>query len=358
VSEPTRAGGRAAGAAAVVLAAVVLAAALLAPPLLVAVLFTGGTPAGATTPAGPVLGVPAPLVDAYARAVARIGQLAPGCRGLRWSMLAAIGQVESGSAAGRRISPGGDVSPPIYGIRLDGRAGTAAVADTDGGRLDGDPQWDRALGPMQFIPGTWTRVGVDASGDGRADPQNVHDAAAATAVFLCGAGRDLAEVAQLRAAIYAYNHSDAYVSRVLELIETFDAAAHPAPAPTGAAAAAIAYALAQRGKPYRWGATGPDAFDCSGLTLRAYEAAGIRLPRVSRDQARAGRHIPPAAGMRALAPGDLVFQATDPANLNTVHHVGIYLGGGQVVHAPYGGTVVDVAQMWSADYAGAVRVTG
>ena len=103
------------------------------------------------------------------------------------------------------------------------------------------------------------------------------------------------------------------------------------------AARAIEFALAQRGKPYVWGATGPDAYDCSGLTLRAYEAAGISLPRVSRDQWRAGAHLP----VQQAQPGDLLFWAHDPSRPDdTIHHVAIYLGGNQVVEAQQSGVPV------------------
>jgi len=119
---------------------------------------------------------------------------------------------------------------------------------------------------------------------------------------------------------------------------------------------AIAFAMAQRGATYVWGATGPNTFDCSGLTLRAYQAAGIQLPRTSREQARVGTHIPISAGLDALAPGDLVFWAYRPNNLSTVHHVAVYLGNHQVVHAPQTGDVVKVSTIWPTGYAGGVRV--
>ena len=83
------------------------------------------------------------------------------------------------------------------------------MADTDGGRLDGDTTWDRAVGPMQFLPSTWRTFGVDGDGDGVADPQDVEDASASTAAYLCYGGRDL-PAGGLRTAILSYNHSAAY----------------------------------------------------------------------------------------------------------------------------------------------------
>lgn len=100
----------------------------------------------------------------------------PGC-GLPVALPAAIGKVESGHARGGRVDAGGTALAPILGPVLDGRSGTAAIADTDSGVLDGDAAWDRAVGPMQFIPSTWRRWVADGNGDGRADPENVSDAA-------------------------------------------------------------------------------------------------------------------------------------------------------------------------------------
>jgi cell wall-associated NlpC family hydrolase len=108
-----------------------------------------------------------------------------------------------------------------------------------------------------------------------------------------------------------------------------------------AATAAISFALGEQGKPYIWGATGPDSYDCSGLTLRAYEAAGITLDRVSRDQYHDGAMLP----VRNAQPGDLLFWAYDPSNPATIHHVAIYLGGGKIVEAQQTGVPVHVRSM-------------
>ena len=162
--------------------------------------------------------VPDVLLAAYHQAVAGAP---PGCH-LPVSLLAAIGQVESGSLAGRSLDAAHRAVPPVLGPVLDG-VGTAAIRDTDGGRLDGNPRWDRAVGPMQFIPGTWAAFGVDGDGDGRADPQDVYDAAAAAASYLCAHGRDLALASAMQSAILAYNHSDAYLATVLAWQQRFTA---------------------------------------------------------------------------------------------------------------------------------------
>src|SRR5689334_5523172 len=119
-----------------------------------------------------------------------------------------------------------------------------------------------------------------------------------------------------------------------------------------AVSVAIRYALAQVGKPYVWGATGPDSYDCSGLVQRSYAMAGIALPRTSREQARVGK----AVDLPDLLPGDLLFWAYDPSDLSTVHHVALYLGDGKIVQSPQPGEFVEVTTMWLSGYAGAVRV--
>ncbi|MEV3992554.1 lytic transglycosylase domain-containing protein [Streptomyces sp. NPDC049837] len=136
----------------------------------------------------------------------------PGC-GLRWQLLAAIGQVESGQARGGRVGADGTTLTPILGPRLDGN-GFALIRDTDGGAYDGDTVYDRAVGPMQFIPSTWAVWGADANGDGVADPGNIHDAALAAGRYLCAGGRDLSDPYDLDRAILGYNHSSAYLRTV------------------------------------------------------------------------------------------------------------------------------------------------
>ncbi len=108
--------------------------------------------------------------------------------------------------------------------------------------------------------------------------------------------------------------------------------------PDGVAGAAIAFALGEVGKPYVWGATGPNTNHCSGLMLRAFQAAGINLPRVSRQQFYAGGHVP----ISQAQPGDLLFYATDPSDPATIHHVVLYMGNDQMVEAPYTGERVRV----------------
>ncbi|WP_231950800.1 lytic transglycosylase domain-containing protein [Allokutzneria albata] len=172
-------------------------------------------------------GIPGPVLDAYLRADRALARTMPGC-GLHWSYLAGIGKVESNHARGR-VDLHGTTPVPILGPVLSGAPGMAAITDTDGGRLDGDPVWDRAVGPMQFIPGTWARYGVDGNGDGIADPHNIHDAALSAGRYLCSGGLDLREPEQLVTAVFRYNHSNAYVSKVLGLAVGYSLGIAPLP---------------------------------------------------------------------------------------------------------------------------------
>lgn len=159
--------------------------------------------------------IPERTLQAYANAELRQRERTPDCR-LSWATLAGVGRIESRHATFRGAEPGPDgrVDPPIIGIPLDGTGGTRRVADTDGGRLDGDPVLDRAVGPMQFLPGTWARYGADGNGDGVADPQQVDDAALAAAGYLCANGRDVADADDWWRGVLAYNASGDYARDV------------------------------------------------------------------------------------------------------------------------------------------------
>jgi hypothetical protein len=157
------------------------------------------------------------LLSAYQAAVAG----APSTCNLSVPLLAAIGQVESGSLVGRSLDSGHRLTEPVLGPVLDGN-GFAAIADTDNGTLDGDTTWDRAMGPMQFIPSTWRTFGVDADADGATDPQDVDDATASAAAYLCADGRDLSTEEGVRAAVLSYNNSQAYYFLVLRWKAAFE----------------------------------------------------------------------------------------------------------------------------------------
>ncbi|MFB8140835.1 lytic transglycosylase domain-containing protein [Streptomyces parvus] len=170
-------------------------------------------------------GIPATVLDAYRKAESAVGRSDPGC-GLPWQLLAAIGKVESGQASGGRVDTRGTTLAPILGPALDGN-GFALIRDTDGGAYDGDGTYDRAVGPMQFIPSTWAAWGADGNGDGRKDPNNVYDAALAAGHYLCAGPRDLNRRADLDRAILSYNRSDTYLRTVLSWLEFYRNGSHP-----------------------------------------------------------------------------------------------------------------------------------
>ncbi|OLT31888.1 hypothetical protein BJF79_08840 [Actinomadura sp. CNU-125] len=255
------------------------------------------------------------------------------CPGLGWNVLAAIGKVESDH--GRSALPGVHTGQNHAG----------------------------AGGPMQFLAATWAAYGADGDHDGRRDRYNPADAIHGAANYLChnNAGKG---GRHLRRAIWHYNHADWYVRKVLDQADRYADTT-----PTGRGATAVRAALRWLGTPYSWGGGGPSGptygtahgsgtkgFDCSGLAQYAWAQAGIRLPRVAAAQYHAGTHIP----RHALRPGDLVFFATNPGNPATVHHVGINLGNGRMIHAPQTGDIVRIAT-WAGDptrerqYIGATR---
>jgi hypothetical protein len=166
--------------------------------------------------------IPSAALAAYQRAEAVINQADKSCN-LTWQLVAAIGRVESnhGRFGGNVLDDDGVAKPGIYGVALNGRKSTKAISDTDGGQFDNDTQWDRAVGPMQFIPSTWSIVGVDADGDAKRNPQDIDDSALATAVYLCSGKDDLSTVMGQRAAVYRYNHSQSYVDLVLSIMDAY-----------------------------------------------------------------------------------------------------------------------------------------
>lgn len=169
---------------------------------------------GAPTAAGAQAEIPARILAAYDAAAADRETADPSC-GIDRALVAAIGKVESDHAGGGRVDADGRATPPIRGPVLDGSTpDTAVLVDTDGGLLDGDPVWERAVGPTQFLPATWAARGVDADGDGVADPGDVDDAAAATATYTCASGGDLRDAAAAGAAVLTYNRSSDYVATV------------------------------------------------------------------------------------------------------------------------------------------------
>jgi cell wall-associated NlpC family hydrolase len=226
-------------------------------------------------------------------------QAAASCPGLPWSVVAAIGTVETAS--------GTSTAPGVW-----------SGANSAG-----------AQGPMQFEPATFSAYATVGPGGARPpSPYDGPDAVATAVTMLCADGGGSA--ATLRAAVLDYNHSATYAATVL----TLSLALGQDPSTSGTVVAALTFAARQLGTPYLWGGTGTGGFDCSGLVQAAYRQAGITLPRVAQDQYDAG---PPLPGGAAVQPGDLVFFGSGPRG---VDHVGLYVGAGEMIDAPDTGALV------------------
>ncbi len=161
------------------------------------------------------VGFPAVVLDAYYRAALATNARHPACQ-ISWNQLAGIGQVEThhGSYRGSSVGPDGSVTPHILGIVLDGSR-SLAIGDSDNGALDGNTVWDRAVGPMQFIPGSWSIFGTDGNGDGISDPHNLYDAASSAGEHLCRSHSGLQVADSFRTALLGYNRSVEYGSTVM-----------------------------------------------------------------------------------------------------------------------------------------------
>lgn len=265
------------------------------------------TSSGVTPSAQALADIPPAYLRTYQVAAAT-------CPGLPWTVLAGIGEAETGQGRDTQISSAG------------------------------------AEGPMQFEPTTFAEYAapVPPGGVNPPTPFDPVDAIYAAARLLCANGaRDGIDVS---GAIYTYNHDQSYVAKVLAYAESYAA---PAPASTSSAAAtAISYARDQIGTPYVWGGETPGVgFDCSGLTQAAYEAVGITIPRTSEEQWLALPHVP----LDDLQPGDLVFFDPGEDVAGLPGHVGIYLGNDEMVDAPYTGVDVRIDSLGGTQPFGAAR---
>ena len=265
---------------------------------------------------GAGLEVAEPLLQAYRTAALVV----PSDCHLPVSLLAAIGQVESGNLRGHRLDAGHRAVPRVRGPVLDGDP-FGRVPDTDDGVLDGDRTWDRAVGPMQFLPATWIAYAVDLDGDGRLDPQDVEDAAGSAAVYLCQSGGDLAQPASVRKAVLTYNHSQAYLRLVLSWMAAYDEAGLTA----GSGLATLPAVLVDPGAGRVVTATtGSTAVQKARVRTAAskHHGAGVaatgpvRTPtaKPGRDPVRPGSHTwSPAPGDPPVPPGEeLPGCQTDP----------------------------------------------
>ncbi|TDD87376.1 hypothetical protein E1293_08160 [Actinomadura darangshiensis] len=269
---------------------------------------TGSTPnaCGQRATGPPVAGIPANYLALYRKASVDYG--------IPWEILAAVGSIESDH--GRSRAPG------------------VRSGENDAG----------AGGPMQFLSGTWASFGVDGNHDAEKDRHDPADAIPAAANYL----RHNGAPPKMRAALFAYNHSKTYVDDVLNRARKYKTTPASSSSPTEGASPAecadaaaitapnetiakiIAFAMAQRGKPYVFGATGPDAWDCSSLVQAAYAAAGLTIPRTTFSQWPFGVRVPNSQAR----PGDLVFFNSGPGTSNNhPGHVGLVIGHGQMIAA-------------------------
>lgn len=158
--------------------------------------------------------IPPRVLAAYQAAARTMRAERPSCN-MSWPLIAGIGRIESGHASNGNVDAKGNTLRPILGPALTGEGNFALIRDSDDGKLDTDTVYDRAVGPMQFLPGTWRGLGRDGNGDKKADPNNIADAALATAGYLCLGGGDMLDREDLLAAVFRYNRSWEYVSHVL-----------------------------------------------------------------------------------------------------------------------------------------------
>jgi cell wall-associated NlpC family hydrolase len=267
-----------------------------------------------------------------------------------WVILAGIGKVESDD--GRTLLPGVHSGSNPFGAAGPMQIGIGGASTNTWG---GAPV--HAAG--EHVDG----VATDENGDGVASVYQPADAIAGAAKYLVEHG----VLSNVPAAIFAYNHLSSYVQDVLGWASQYAKGGYSVSPATGGnapscvpgttlasssyAAVAITYATAQIGKPYQWGATGPDAFDCSGLTMMAYRAAGIDIPRTAEQQWRWG----PKVSASQVEPGDLVFFAGADGTPTAPGHVGIVIGRDLMIQAPFGGQPVGIATFSPNDVVGFTR---
>jgi cell wall-associated NlpC family hydrolase len=296
------------------------AAALAAFPLFLILLVAAstGAPAQAAPAATGLAGTPTALARASIPAdyLAWYMAAATTCPGLPWSVLAGIGEVESDD--GRSDLPG------------------VHSGANDAG----------AEGPMQFEPATFAQFAVNADPGQPLSPYDPADAIYTAAAMLCANGARGGPPAGIEQAVFAYNHAWWYVSQVMAW-----AARYATQGGSHVVATAIAFAMAQLGKPYQWGAAGPDSYDCSGLVYAAYAAAGIHIARTTYQRQHDGPVIP----LSQIQPGDLLFSAGSGGTASDPGHVVMYLGGGQVIQAPRTGQDVQTGPAGLASVTVATR---
>ncbi len=266
-----------------------------------------------------------------------------------WVILAGIAKVESDD--GQTTLPGVHSGANSFGAAGPMQIGIGGTAGNQWGGAPVHPASEKVNG-----------VATDANGDGTASVYDPADAIAGAAKYLLAHG----VLDNVQQAIFAYNHLESYVQAVLYWADLYASGGYTVSSATlvsapkclpgvaltsdtvGTAAAAIAYAEQQLGKPYQWGGTGPDAFDCSGLVMMAYRAAGIDIPRTSQQQWAWGPRVSPSQ----VRPGDLVFFAGSDGTRTSPGHVGLVIGGGLMIEAYATGFPIRIAPYSGRDPVG------
>lgn len=267
-----------------------------------------------------------------------------------WVILAGIGEVESND--GRSTLPGVRSGSNAFGAAGPMQIGIGGAAGNTWGGAPVHPASEQVGG-----------VATDGDGNGVASVYEPADAISGAAKYLLEHG----VLDNVAGAIFAYNHLQAYVQAVLQWAKVYANGGYSVsqvtadsaptclpgvgPAPNNATGAAVAFAEGQLGKPYQWGGTGPDAFDCSGLVMEAYRAAGLSIPRTSEQQWLWGPQVP--AGQ--VEPGDLAFFAGADGTVTAPGHVGLVIGGGMMIEAYATGFPIRIASYVGRDPVGFTR---
>jgi len=333
---------------------------LLAVPMLVGTDLFFAASAGCSGQQSGIVGQPAPASGAkgipsnYLFWYRKVGQQ----YGVPWTILAGIGTVESDN--GQTTLPGVHSNSNAFGAAGPMQIGIGGAAGNTWGGAPIHPA-------SEVVDG----VATDEDGDGVANVYDPADAIAGAAKYLLAAG----VTTNPSAAIFSYNHLQSYVETVeyyagvyaggkFNVVSASIPAANSAAgcagtagvptsinAPNTAVATAIAFAEEQLGKPYEFGATGPDAFDCSGLVMMAYRSAGIDIPRTAGDQYKWGPQVP----ADQVEPGDLVFFVGADGTKAAPGHVGLVIGNGQMIDAPEAGIPIHIVSYSGMDPVGFTR---